>query len=47
MSRKYLFLYVNESVGRHNARRQGTVAKMGLMAGNMEGRQLPYKRLVR
>ena len=47
MSRKHLFRYVNEFAGRHNTRKQDTIKQMELMAGNMEGRQLPYKRLVR
>jgi len=47
MSRKHLHRYVGEFSGRHNIRSNGTIDQMGWIVRNMDGKQLPYKELVK
>lgn len=46
MSPKHLHRYVNEFVGRQNARLHDTLTQMALIVEGMEGRTLPYKVLI-
>lgn len=46
MSPKHLHRYVNEFVGRQNARLHDTLTQMELVVKGMEGRLLPYKVLI-
>jgi len=47
MSRKHLHRYVGEFSGRHNIRSNDTIDQMGWIVRNMDGKQLPYKELVK
>lgn len=47
MSRKHLNRYVGEFSGRHNIRSNDTIDQMGWIVRNMDGKQLPYKELVK
>ncbi|MCY4148073.1 MAG: hypothetical protein OXF73_01720 [Gammaproteobacteria bacterium] len=45
MSKKHLNRYVGEFADRHNVRSNDAIDQMGSIVRNMEGRQLPYKKL--
>lgn len=47
MSDKHLGRYVDEFAGRHNVREMDTEAQMGFLVRRMDGRQLPYRELVK
>lgn len=47
MSEKHLSRYVDEFAGRHNVREKDTEAQMGFLVRRMNGRQLPYRELVK
>ena len=46
MSPKHLERYVTEFAGRHNVRELDTIDQMALLAKDMVGKNLPYKKLV-
>lgn len=46
MSPKHLNRYVNEFAGRHNDREFDTIDQMGRIVNRMDGKQLPYKKLI-
>jgi len=46
ISVKHLHRYVNEFSGRHNIRPNDTIDQMKWIAHKMDGKQLPYKKLV-
>ncbi len=45
MSVKHLGRYVDEFTGRHNSRPKGTIDQMASVVRNMDGKQLPYRKL--
>ena len=45
-SKKHIDRYVNEFAGRHNSRKLDTIEQMKMMANNMTGKNLKYKKLV-
>ena len=47
MSFKHLPRYVNEFVGRHNARKLDTIDQMRNLAKGFEGKRLTYRELVK
>jgi hypothetical protein len=46
ISEKHLERYVNEFAGRHNDRPSDTIEQMKMVASNLDGKHLPYERLV-
>ena len=47
MSEKHLQRYVDEAVGRHNARQESTMENISKVAKGMLGKRLSYKELTK